>query len=297
MNAQLRADYQKCKQIIEKHSKTFALAFGQLPSPKREAVWAFYAFNRRLDDMGDLKGDRAGLKEAQTLFKRMLNGDVADDFIYRALFDVHQRYGIDEDAVMAMFSGQFKDAEKTTLQTEDDLMTYCYEVAGSVGQMLLPVLASEKRHTHHEALMESAKCIGIGMQLTNILRDVKDDYTHGRCYFSNAQMAREGLHLDAVFSTQANTSKEAYIKVWEHYEALAYANYERGLAHIELYDADSRRILLTAVMMYSEILTVAKARDYGLMGRAKVSPLRKLKIMEMAEQRLEELTCQINGSH
>lgn len=297
MNEQLRADYQKCKQVIEKHSKTFALAFAQLPSPKREAVWAFYAFNRRLDDMGDLQGDLAGLLEAQKDFKRMLNGDVIDDFIYRALYDVHQRYGIDEEAVMAMFSGQFKDAQKILLQTEEDLMTYCYEVAGSVGQMLLPILASEKVHTHHAELKESAKCIGIGMQLTNILRDVKDDYAHGRCYFSKEQMERFGVQMEAVFNAKANTWKTAYIKLWEHYEVLANANYERGLTHIGLYDDDSKRILLTAVMMYSEILTVTKARAYGLKGRSQVSPSRKFKIMEMAEQRLEELTCQINGSH
>ncbi len=259
----LASDYRSCKRIIDKNSKTFSMAFSILPSPKKEAVWALYALNRRLDDIVDQSPKALSLEEEQQKLRRLQAGQIPSEAVYRALADVDKTFGIDYEAFDAMFTGQYQDLSFSQPETEADLLDYCYYVAGSVGHMLLPVLATKNA----SLLRDSAKKLGIAMQLTNILRDVGEDFHNQRIYLPVNILEQEQVSLPTVIQTGVT---DAYIKVWEHYAKLAESYYQAGLEQLDLYDEDSRLVVKAAAELYREILTAVRKQDYRLDKRAMV---------------------------
>ncbi len=290
MDKALKKDYNNCRQVMKKHSKTFSMAFSRLPSPKREAVWAFYAFNRNLDDIGDKTADRTKLEAEEQHFNDLLNGKVYPDPVYRALADVNRTFPIDREAVWAMFRGQYRDLDRQDIQTDDDLMAYCYEVAGSVGHMLLPILATKNQ----DVLRDSARKIGIAMQLTNILRDIREDFENSRVYLPQDKINAAGIDLENEIE---NGPSPAYIRLWEHYANLAIDLYNDGLADLPRYDPDSRFILVGAAGLYSAIIGASRRSGYGLTGRGHLSFFRKLCLLWHLKRKLSSgAKIQINGN-
>lgn len=265
-----KRDFEYCRKVMKEYSKTFYMAFNRLPSPKKEAVWVYYALNRRLDNIGDLQHDVSLLKEEEQKLDSFLQGQSIDDPIYRCLEEVQKIFPMDIKAVKAMFKGQYADAEQKNIETEDELFTYCYNVAGSVGDMLLPILAVQ----HRDDLHQSASDIGTAMQLTNILRDVGEDYKEGRVYLPREKLAEYDVDLDQC-CTQGPSGQ--FISLWEYYASIAEKKYEEGLAVINLYDKDSRFILYAAADLYGAIIDKARKSGYGLTQRAFLTTLEKLK--------------------
>lgn len=124
-NNNLEEDYLYCKKIIFEYSKTFSIAFSVLPKSKEKAVWSLYAFNRLLDDIVDTENKKESLVLEQNNLLNLKNGIVAQTPIYRTLKDVDENFGLDFDAMNAMFEGQFQDLDFKTIQTDDDLLEYC----------------------------------------------------------------------------------------------------------------------------------------------------------------------------
>lgn len=267
-------DFEYCRKIMKDQSKTFYLAFGFLPSPKKEAVWAYYAYNRFLDDIGDDQKDVDRLRLEEMRFLDLCNGKVADDPIYRALSAVMVKFPVNKEAILSMFRGQYKDASETKIRTEEELLEYCYDVAGSVGDMLLPILATH----NHERLHESAAWIGKAMQLTNILRDVGEDYRNGRCYLPEDKLHEASVDLEKLVGRVQGSRDDLknYLKVWNHYAEMAKDFYEKGLNELDLYDKESRFILVLAARLYGGILNKAKKTGYGLYQRAHLSYAEKI---------------------
>lgn len=272
INNNLKKDYLYCRNIINKNSKTFSVAFSMLPSPKKEAVWSLYAFNRRLDDIADEKRDVEALNEEKKHFENLIKGIVLEHPIYRTLQDVNGKFTIDVNAVNAMFEGQYHDLNFKPFNTDDDLIKYCYNVAGSVGHMLLPIVATKNA----DKLYESAKYIGIAMQLTNILRDVGEDYRNNRVYLSKEQINFKKVDLEYVMKYGATYE---YKQIWEHYAEMASEFYNLGLKDIDLYDEDSRFIIKAAAVMYSKIIDAVKSINYDFNKKAFVPYKEKVNIL------------------
>lgn len=263
------SDYLLCKSIIDAHSKTFSLAFSKLPSPKKEAVWALYAFNRQLDDFVDEHQDLEGLLDYQDKFNRLWDGDVHEDPILRALYDVMQHFNLRKDAFNKMFQGQINDCDFKPIQTTQALLDYCELVAGSVGEMLLPILSSRI----DETLVESAIALGNGMQITNILRDVYEDYQRNRIYLPRDLL--EAYHVNLELEVKDGPTPQ-YIALWEHLAHIAEDQYELGLSLINQYDKDSQYVVRASAIMYKGILDAVRKQKYRLDKRASLSKKEKL---------------------
>ena len=272
INKELKKDYLYCKKIIEKYSKTFSMAFSMLPSPKKEAIWSLYAFNRRLDDIAEKNGSAEELMAERKKFDNIFVDVVADEPIYRTLHDINMIFPIDKKAVNAMFEGQIYDINFKQFTTDEELLTYCYNVAGSVGHMILPIIATKNK----EILNESSKSIGIAMQITNILRDVGEDFENNRISLSKAQLDNYKVDLKEVFENGVNKN---YIDLWESYAKLAEGYYEKGLKDIELYDEDSIFIVKNSASMYSKIMDAVRQNNYNLKSKAYLTKKEKLDII------------------
>lgn len=258
---QLESDYLVCKENIEKNSKTFSIAFSVLPMQKRKAVWALYGFNRLLDDIVDENKNVSLLKKEYEHFKNLQQGEIVQTPIYRALHDVDLRFGLDYQAMDDMFKGQFEDLRFIQPENDQEFLEYCYKVAGSVGLMLLPIVATKNQ----TILQESAKKIGIALQITNVLRDVGEDFAMGRVYFPQSVLQKYGVEMQTVVQNGPN---DAYIQLWEAYASLAEEYYMAGLADIYLYDRDSVAPVKAAALVYREIIPMVREQGYRLDQRA-----------------------------
>ena len=119
------------------------------------------------------------------------------------------------------------------------------------------------------------------MQLTNILRDVSEDYENGRLYFPSEILKSYGVDIEEViYNFKNQTTSPTYITLWDHYADMAYKFYNDGLKQINLYDCDSQFILAGAIHLYAAIIPELRKNGYGLIKNVKVSHVKKLKILE-----------------
>lgn len=283
----LDRDYLHCKRIIKQHSKSFYWAFRRLPKEKANAVWAIYAFCRRLDDAVD-EGDSTGeFDRLVTQWQVLRQGEVPDEPVWRALGDVFRRYNPSVEPYEGMIEGQRSDLAFAQPETDEELLQYCSLVAGTVGRMLLPVLATE----HQSELADTANQLGQAMQLTNILRDVGEDLCRGRVYFSREAMERFGV-TEAILAEGKPTS--AFMALWEHYAVMAGQLYQQALENLGLYDRDSRAAVRGAAMVYGAILDEIRRRGYPCLTE-RVSLTLTLKLLILARRNPYEQS--VGNSH
>ncbi|WP_429976042.1 phytoene/squalene synthase family protein [Enterococcus sp. DIV0086] len=264
-------DYMYCKEIINKHSKSFSIVFSQLPEEKKNAIFAVYAFCRKLDDSIDVYKDNKMLTKYEIFFKEMLLGKTINEPIFLALQDSFKKFDLSPRPFFELINGIRSDQNFEQPQSEKELLNYCYQVAGTVGEAILPILAKE----NHQELRNDAISLGCAMQLTNILRDVGQDLGDGRIYFSKDTMEYFGITvIDQQFVPKKN-----YQLMWEYYASKAEDLYIEGLSHIYLYDADSKMIVKSAAEVYKAILSAVRKIDYSLDKKATVSRMEKIKIL------------------
>lgn len=247
--------YSLCEQVVRQHSSSFYRAFSVLPEEKRNAVWAIYAFCRTVDDIVDVSPDTAPqlLHRFEMEFEQMLAGMPLSHPYWLALADVFQRYPMDPEPFRHMIEGQKTDLSPRIYQTYQELETYCYLVAGTVGLMLLPVLTPIVT----DELKDKAVRLGIAMQITNILRDVAEDYGNGRVYLPLEWMDRFGYRAESI-----PLGKEAagWAELFRHAAETAEEHYREGLSTAVHYPRDSRVALAAAGLIYRQILVEAVKR-------------------------------------
>jgi phytoene synthase len=187
-------------------ARNFAYGIRLLPTPKRQAMSALYAFSRRVDDIGD--GDLAPeekvrrLEATRALLTRIREGDVAQDDtdpVAVALADAARRFPIPLEGLDELIDGVQMDLRGESYETWDDLAVYCRCVAGAIGRLSLGVFGTANGHDHARAA-EYADTLGLALQLTNILRDVREDAATGRTYLPADDLAKfgcaAGFHSD-----------------------------------------------------------------------------------------------------
>jgi 15-cis-phytoene synthase len=195
--------YAQCEQITWEQARNFAYGIRLLPPEKRRALAAVYAYARRIDDIGD--GDLpAGEKTAQleaarqqvrTLVARV-KGDTAavlddSDPVLVALTDVGGRFQVPLEAFEELIDGCLADVNQATYETFDDLLYYCRCVAGSIGRLSLGIYGA----TQPERQGKLADDLGVALQLTNILRDVREDFLNNRIYLPKEDLDKFGIEF------------------------------------------------------------------------------------------------------
>ena len=249
-------DYKYCEDVIKKNSKSFYKAFSVLPKEKRNSVYAIYAFCRFADDSIDLYNSMEKLTELEDSLDRLTEGDTPDTPVFRALEDTFNRFAIDSEPFYHMIKGQKMDFEFKQPNSVDEFKEYCYHVAGTVGLMLLPIIAIENK----DELKEIAIDLGEAMQITNILRDVGEDYREDRIYIPVELLEEFPQAIDAI---QSNVVNDDFIKVWENLAHIAEKNYKGFLENLHLFDKDSRIAVASSALYYGEILNVVRKNGYN----------------------------------
>lgn len=254
------SDYAYCEKIIKRHSKSFYYAFSGLPKDKARAVYAIYAFCRIADDSVD-ENRKSGeqlialdqLTNELNLFARHHEVDLP---LWRALRDVFDRFDMDLQPFYDQITGQRMDIHFMMPSNVNTLEVYSKYVAGSVGKMLLPIIASES----NENLNHVAENLGIAMQLTNILRDVGEDYRDKkRIYLPQDEMKRYGY--DELLLSEGVIT-QGFIELWEYLATRAEFLYDDFIQHIDAFDKDSRFAVLSSAHVYQGILNSVRKSGY-----------------------------------
>ncbi|GGZ34053.1 squalene synthase HpnD [Streptomyces inusitatus] len=199
MPAPVQAAYSYCEAVTGQQARNFAYGIRLLPPDKRQAMSALYAFSRRVDDIGD--GDlapddkRSRLEATRELLERVRRDEVAEDDtdpVAVALADTARRFPLPLGGLDELIDGVLMDVRGETYETWDDLKTYCRCVAGAIGRLSLGVFGTQEGARGAERAAEYADTLGLALQLTNILRDVREDAGHGRTYLPADDLAKFG---------------------------------------------------------------------------------------------------------
>ncbi len=276
MSVTLEESYRRCGEIARRTGKNFAYSFISLPAEKRRAMCAIYAFMRRSDDIADGAGNpalaSAGLKQWRASVNAALADGKCDDPILPALVDTVQRYRIENRYFHELLDGTEMDQAVTRYETFDQLYRYCYHVASVVGLVVLPVFGFKD-----DAVKVSGEACGIAFQLTNILRDVKEDAQLGRIYLPAEDRQRFGVSdadiLDSNFTP-------GFVELMEFEVARAREFYVKAQPLLGLIDADSRSTLAVMIGIYGGILDKIEHTGYAVFdGRVRLSTGEKLWIV------------------
>jgi phytoene synthase len=222
--------YAECERITWTQARNFAYGIRLLQPPKRRALAAVYAFARRIDDIGDgdlPASDKAAALEAareqvHALVEAVDNskgtpasGLDPDDAVLVALADAGSRFPIPLAAFGELIDGCLADVNRATYETFDDLLWYCRCVAGSIGRLSLGIYGA----TDPVKQSRMADDLGVALQLTNILRDVREDYLTGRVYLPAEDLAKFGCELPLgqpePFPTDAQRARFASLVEFE----------------------------------------------------------------------------------
>ena len=194
--------YRECERITWSQARNFAYGIRLLPPAKRRGLAVIYAFARRIDDIGDgtMPADRkiADLEQARQAVLN-LNGNSHDDPVLFALADVKRHFPVPVEAFGELIDGCVADVRGTRYETFEDLHYYCRCVAGSIGRLSLGIFGTS--HDPDEAA-RLADSLGVALQLTNILRDIREDHQNGRTYLPAEDLAKFDVDLDAPNPSQ-----------------------------------------------------------------------------------------------
>ncbi|MFJ6658049.1 presqualene diphosphate synthase HpnD [Streptomyces sp. NPDC091377] len=199
LSAPVLAAYSYCETVTGQQARNFAYGIRLLPAPKRRAMSALYALSRRVDDIGD--GDLADdvklarLDETRLLLARVRGGEVAEDDtdpVAVALSHAARAFPVPLEGLDELIDGVQMDVRGETYETWDDLKVYCRCVAGAIGRLSLGVFGTEAGARGAERAAEYADTLGLALQLTNILRDVREDAEGGRTYLPADDLAKFG---------------------------------------------------------------------------------------------------------
>lgn len=190
--------YRECEQITRTEAGNFYYGIRLLPADKRSALCALYALARRIDDIGDGDlPDAAKNDELASARKSVDALDTASDQVLVAVSDAARRYPVPLEAFGELIDGVQADVDHVEYTSFDELVVYCRQVAGSIGRLCLSIFAPRRSSGTCEMrrLSGYADQLGIALQQTNILRDIREDLQGGRIYLPRDDLARFGASL------------------------------------------------------------------------------------------------------
>jgi phytoene synthase len=245
----LAAAYDACAVVTREQARNFHYGIRLLSPDKRSALCAVYALARRIDDIGDGDLPRETKLVQLAAVRAALASGAADDPVLLAVHDAASRYPIPLEAFDELLDGVEMDVVGTRFATFDDLVHYCRCVAGSIGRLCLGIFgASDQRRASG-----LADTLGIALQQTNILRDVREDLRNGRVYLPQEDLERFDvtLELDADGSLVDDGSLSQLIRMSA---ARATAWYDAGWQLLPLLDRRSAACCRAMAGIYRRLL-------------------------------------------
>ncbi|QDV67102.1 All-trans-phytoene synthase [Rosistilla carotiformis] len=274
--ASINASYAVAARVARQAASSFYPSFWLLPRAKRQAMCAFYAFARLTDDAADAAGEIAGKRRWLDAWRQTIEATFAGDLIppastlhsagpesrkrselamqiLPALQHAQKRYAIDPTLLLEIIDGALADQLDRSITTQQELDTYCYQVASTVGLVCLQIW-----EFHGEATRQAAIDCGKAFQLTNILRDVREDLQRGRCYLPQSDLQRFGVDPQRPTDDQ----QAAWLELLSYYGDRAESYYQQGWLAWDGIHADGRPMF--SMMWHSYHALLKKIRQQPL---------------------------------
>ena len=253
-----REAYRICERLTRKAAANFFYGIRLLPADKRRAMSAVYAYARRVDDIGDggLPADRK-LAELRAVRASLAEGD-PDDPVMVALGDARARFPLPERAFIDLLDGVEMDVAEVRFESFEELVAYSRAVAGSIGRLCVGIFGPAEM----ERALALADDLGVAMQLTNVLRDVREDHARGRVYLPAEDLRRFGCAESLEASTPDASAALIRFEAGRAREWFA-----RGLGLLPLLDARSRACVRAMTGIYRRILGQIERDPRQIMSR------------------------------
>lgn len=254
---ELDASYAFCRKIARSRARNFYYSFILLSREQKDAMCAIYAFMRFCDDLSDEQGSSAaGIERWRQEMKRALQGDYPDHPVWPAFHDAVKRYSIPQRYFEDMIEGVRSDLAnpRRRIDTFEELYRYCYQVASVAGLTTIHIFGFED----DRALLLAEKC-GIAFQLTNILRDIREDQENGRIYLPAEDLARFQV---MEFRYGGNFTE---LMRFESQRAESY--YEESRPLLGMVDRRSRASLWALIEIYHKLLKKIEGSGFQVLDR------------------------------
>jgi phytoene synthase len=256
----LSNSYAYCRRITRARAKNFYYSFVLLSTEQRNAMCAMYAFMRFCDDLSDEPGaTAAAMQNWRASLERALNGHLDDHPLWPAFHDAVQRYRIPHDYFFQMIEGVQSDLTPREIHNFDDLYQYCYRVASVVGLTTIHIFG----FSDPQALDLAEKC-GIAFQLTNILRDVREDAELGRVYLPTEDLQLFEVRREELLGTERSNR---FLRLMEFEADRARRFYDQSRPLIGLVDTRSRSSLWVLITIYSRLLDKIRTSNFDVLQR------------------------------
>jgi len=267
--ATVAESYAFCRRVARRRAKNFYYSFVLLPREQRNAMCAIYAFMRYCDDLSDEPGaSLESLERWRCALVDALAGKFDAYPAWPAFFDTVQRYRIPHEYFFQVIEGVKSDLQSRQPATFDELYRYCYQVASVVGLSIIHVFGFDSP----AALTLAEKC-GIAFQLTNILRDIREDAMRGRVYLPTEDLDRFVVN-GADLANGRRT--DAFMRLMQFQVARARTYYHDSRPLIDLIHKRSRPGLRALITIYSRLLDRIEERRYDVFSRrVALSPAEK----------------------
>jgi phytoene synthase len=285
--------YHYCKTITAIHSKSFYMASGLLPGEQRMAVRALYAFCRTSDDIIDMQGSRAEEDLEIWRLRGMLTTPRANDPVSIAWADARKKFNIPAKYAHQLLDGVARDISVKKYNNFAELAEYCYSVASTVGLMSMHIIGFQ-----NDTAIRYAIKLGVALQLTNIIRDIAEDYEMGRVYLPQDELKRFGIK-------ERHFSRGIVDDHWKSFMQFQIARarniYEEAWPGISLLNPAGRLPIAAAATFYKGILNKIEDNNYDVFSRrAHLNKWEKLRLLpklwlkygtspRISEAKIEEL--------
>ncbi|MGI5446407.1 presqualene diphosphate synthase HpnD [Streptomyces sp. CA-243310] len=272
-SAPVQAAYGYCEAVTGSQARNFAYGIRLLPNDKRQAMSALYAFSRRVDDIGDgtLAPDVkfVRLEETRALLGRIRAEEIDEDDtdpVAVALAHAARRFPIPLGGLDELIDGVLMDVRGESYETWDDLKVYCRCVAGAIGRLSLGVFGTAPGAHDAERAGEYADTLGLALQLTNILRDVREDAGNGRTYLPAEDLAKFGC--SEGFRSERMSAGADFAGLVHHEVRRARALFVEGYRLLPMLDRRSGACVAAMAGIYRRLLDrIEREPDAVLRGR------------------------------
>ena len=277
----LLADARYCERVTRQHARTFTLASRFLPPAKRRAAFAVYAFCRAADDIVDQARPGDDSPPAMiAAYRRMRDEALAgapNGPVFRELVAAVAAYRLPAPVLHDLISGVARDLDGAARPASwPELARYCEGVASTVGELCACIFGVDGGAAAAARAVRYARTLGVAMQLTNILRDVGEDASRGRCYLPADELAAFGLSREEVLhGGAALAGDERWRPLMAFQIGRARALYEAAAPGLSMLAADARRCASACASGYAAILDAIEDRDYDTLTQRVRVPLRR----------------------
>ena len=278
MDESLAPAYERCRELHQRHGRTYYLATRLLPGWKRRHVHALYGFTRYADEIVDRTdalpppARAAALEEWSGRFLAGLQGEPVDDPLLPAVLHTIAVFDLDRADFASFLRSMAMDLTVTSYATYDDLLHYMEGSAAVIGTMMLPILGSDVP----VAAREPARQLGLAFQLTNFIRDVAEDLERGRTYLPDADLARFGVTRADLAACASAGRSTPEVKALIGYEVRrAQDHYAAAAPGVVMLAPASQACIRAAYTLYGGILDEVVAADHDVFVRRATVPNRR----------------------